>query len=214
MSPAHLFVALKPINPLSCRFTAPEVIYRLQTASRTLCNEHSTPPPPKPSKNPQKKKRRDPTSGDEPRVGDPGGVRAGERPRELSASAPAARPTGASSGSTGPSNIADNVLGGKTPGERREELPPPNAVPSGRKCSTAAAIGVTSRTPPVPYRRLVFEEHPSPAQKNKRSSARIISGPSPSKRGLPAITHEKTTDVMLSSLSASKDTGRRGQSGS
>lgn len=56
MSPAHLFVALKPINPLSCRFTAPEVIYRLQTASRTLCNEHSTPPPPKPSKNPQKKK--------------------------------------------------------------------------------------------------------------------------------------------------------------
>lgn len=56
MSPAHLFVALKPINPLSCRFTAPEVIYRLQTASRTLCNEHSTPPP-QTIKKPTKKKK-------------------------------------------------------------------------------------------------------------------------------------------------------------
>lgn len=46
-----------------------------------------------------------------------------------------------------------------------------------------------------------FPEPPSPTQEN-----RTISRPHPAKPGLPG----KTTTVTLSSLSASKDTGRRG----
>lgn len=80
MSPAHLFVALKPINPLSCRFTAPEVIYRLQTASRTLCNEHSTPPPPNHQKTHKKKKDEIQRAVMSPGLGTPAGWGRGSGP--------------------------------------------------------------------------------------------------------------------------------------